>query len=204
LRTLSFAAVTFFINIAYSAVNAIAALLFSSARYLTLAVYYLLLTFMRGGVLIYHKKGRHKLADSRREAVRKLCITGVVIITLSVPVSIVVSFMGEGGAGYDSGGWIIYAVAAFTFTKLTLAILSAVRAKRSSDITVGALSSVGLADSAVSVLSLQAALLDTFGGEDSPLAFNAITGAAVTAFIIVLGISAILKSKSLKKDITNE
>lgn len=198
-RTLTFTSVSFFINIAYAVFNLIAALAASSVRYATLAAYYLLLTFMRGGVLTFHKNGRHKTESAKDAAICKLKNTGIIIMVLSVPVSVAVSFMSRGGEGYDSDGWIIYAVAAFTFTKLTLAIISTVKAKRSSDITIGALASVGLADSAVSVLSLQAALLDTFGDGVNSFAFNVASGAVVTVFIIILGISVILKSKKLKR-----
>ena len=105
-------------------------------------------------------------------------------------------------------GWTIYAYAAYAFYKITMSIVHLFRATRQSDLTVQAIRNVNFADASASILALQAALLATFSdGQFNASLMNTVTGVAVSAFSIGLGVYMIItgrkKIRALKKEEKN-
>ena len=95
---------------------------------------------------------------------------------------------------------MIYVAATYTFVKVTMSIVNFVRAKKQTDYTVEAVRNVNVADAAVSVLALQTSMFYEFGNGVATGFANALTGAAVCAVVLVLGIHMIVKGqKGLNK-----
>ena len=110
------------------------------------------------------------------------------------------------GKGFTHPGLTIYAVAAYTFYRITMSIINAIKAKRHDDATIKALRHVGFADSLVALLSLQTSLLSTFGGGADMGLYNALTGAGVCIVIAAIGVWSIIDAnRTLKstKEIEN-
>ena len=101
----------------------------------------------------------------------------------------------EGGKSYP--GYTIYVAAAYAFTKISLAIWNTVSAGRKKEQSWIIIRSIGLADAAVSILSLQTAMFASFsiGKEAFNSTMNGITGAVVSLITLVTGIFYLAASR---------
>jgi hypothetical protein len=123
------------------------------------------------------------------------------LIVLIISLSVAILQMVQADAGFNRPGLMIYVAAAYTFTKVTTAIVNFIKAKKHNDFTVEALRNVNVADAAVSVLALQTSMFFEFGSGAATGFANALTGAAVCAVVLALGIYMIIKGqKKLKED----
>lgn len=208
-RTVVFAAVSLFINIAFAAFHLAIAIKYLDGWYLTLAIYYLVLISLRSGIVLYHRKRAvetKKGALVKEEKVRKKTelkkyrFCGILLVALPWTLSFEILQMIQGGLGFSYFGLTIYVVAVYTFLRITTSIIHFVRARKEDDMTVQALRNVNLADSFVSVLALQTAMFASFGNGMNTSLFNALTGAGVCILTAALGIYMIVKGqKKLKK-----
>lgn len=104
------------------------------------------------------------------------------------------------------------AMAAYTFTAMTLAVINVFKYRRYESPLMSAARFISLASALVSILSLETAMLTAFGepGNDSfRQTMTAITGAAVCLLVLALAIYMIVHSTKeinrLKKEVqTNE
>ncbi|MBQ8659082.1 MAG: hypothetical protein IJ506_08090 [Clostridia bacterium] len=212
-RTVLLAAGSLLLNIAYSVFNGVIGILERSVWYGALAGYYILLTLLRSGIVLYHRKkakGLTRFDDETEERfaeIKKFKVCGALLIALPFFLSFAILEMVVNDKGYGYMGIMIYVVAAYTFYKITMAIVNAVRArKKSDDLTIQALRNIGLADALVSILALQTAMFHSFGTEltNTGLA-NALTGGGVCALTIALGVFTLIvanrKTKELQKEI---
>ena len=95
------------------------------------------------------------------------------------------------------------AMAAYTFTALTLAIVNTVKYRRYNSPVYSATKITSLASACVSVLTLESTMLTTFGNGTLSLLERKIllatSGGAISAFIIVMAILMIVKgTKEIK------
>lgn len=87
----------------------------------------------------------------------------------------------------------VIAVAAYTFYKLTMAIIRVVKCRRSNEPISGAARNLGLAEAMMSLFSLQAALFAVYGeGFGQQLLMNSLTGFAVCLMTMLGGIGMIV------------
>ena len=105
-------------------------------------------------------------------------------------------------------------IAAYTFTALTIAIVGLVKFRKYKSPVYSASKAVSLAAALVSVLTLEATMLTTFGGEtitDSVRKlFLSLSGGMISAFIVAMSLYMIisatgeLKKQEEKKDTAND
>ncbi|MBQ8406727.1 MAG: hypothetical protein IJY38_02300 [Clostridia bacterium] len=207
-RTVVFGAASFFINIAFAAFHLALAIKHLDGWYFTLAIYYGVLISMRGVIIFYHKKRAKKLKkgenkdglESKREEIKKFRFCGILLVTLPWTLSFEILQMIQGGMGFSYAGLTIYAVALYTFIRITVSIVQFIKVKKEDDLTLQAMRNVALADSLVSLLALQTAMFVSFANGADTSIFNAFTGAGVCAATAVIGIFMIVKAqKELKK-----
>lgn len=213
-RTIIFSIGSFLMSIAFGAFNAGMGIAYRSIWYGALATYYVCLALFRGGVLLYHKrrrggrKGEEK--GSRAEAFSRAKIyrnCGIILLILNVALSSAIAQMIFDDRGFSYAGWTIFAYAAYAFYKITMSVINLFRAKKQDDLTVQAVRNINLTDAAVSILALQTALLATFQtGEVNISLFNTLTGIAVSAVAVTLGIVMIVRGvRAMKRErITEE
>jgi hypothetical protein len=98
--------------------------------------------------------------------------------------------------------WTVFAFAAYAFFKISMSIYNFFKARKQDDLTVEAIRNINLTDGAVSILALQTALLHAFqSGQVDVSAFNTLTGIAVSAVTLALGIYMVIKgNKELRKE----
>ncbi len=200
MRTLVFAFGSLIISILYSLYNGVIAIIYSSGWYGSLAMYYIFLVLLRGGIGLYHGKHRNK---ERSEIVelKKYRTCGILLIATIWALLAAIIQMVVQNKGFAYLDLLIYVAAAYTFTKITLGILNVFKArKKQSGYTVQALRNISLADAAVSLLTLQTAMFHAFAQPSTMTQLaNALTGSAVCLTVMAVGIYMIIKAnKELK------
>ena len=203
-RTLVSAALSFLISIIYGGFNGYLGISEASIWYGALAAYYIFLALVRGWVLLGYRAKTDALAKAKNYR-----LTGVFLILIHLSLSAAIAQMIFQDRGFQYGGLVIYAVAAYTFYKITVAIIHFIRTRTSEDLTVRATRNINLADALVSILALQTALLHTFGQEGVDISlFNTLTGSVVSLFSLGLGVamtySATRHIKHIRMEQTHE
>ena len=198
-RTVIFSIGSFLISVLFGAFNAYMGVINRSIWHGALSAFYISLALLRGGVLTYHKNRIGKNDGRQEDEIEKAKIyrnCGIVSLVLSIALISSIAQMVLSNAHFNFIGWTIFAYAAYAFFKITTATISFIKAHKQTDLTVRAIRNVNLIDALVSILALQTALLATFSqGEVSVPIMNAITGIAVGALSVAIGIYMIISAK---------
>ena len=196
-RTLFFSVAAFLLNAAFAIFEGVLAVVGHSVWYGALAAYYLVLSGVRLGVVLYGAKTDR--SDRKKCAkIYRACGISLLVLTLALSAAVVQMVLYDKAFTY--AGTMIYAAAAYAFLKLSLAIRNLVRAKRYDDAVVQSLRNINFAAALVSLLGLQTALISAFS-DGGMFIMNAVSGGAVCLLIIGTGIFMIARaSVALKED----
>ncbi len=176
-------------NILYALGNGIIGFLTHSWWFITVGAYYAILAVTRFSVLQVRRK-----ADGNYDTelfARKL--TGYLLIALSfciIGVNILSALKERGTAFHEI---LMIAIATYTFTKITLAIIGMAKASRTPSPALKTLRNIALADAFVSIYTMQRSMLVSFPGMEPKeiQLFNILTGTAVWLILWLLGINLI-------------
>ena len=176
-------------NAAYAFGNCIVGFFTHSWWFITVGAYYTVLAITRFSVLQVKRKASGNY-DTELFARR---ITGILLVVLSfciVGVNIMSAVKDRGTAFHEI---IMITIATYTFTKITIAVIGMVKAKRSASPALKTLRNISLADACVSVYSMQRSMVVSFPGMEAPniLLLNIFTGTAVWMVVLLLGINLI-------------
>lgn len=195
-RTIIFSLFSFILNIAYVIFIGVLAIITRSAWYISIAVYYLILTLIKGN--IFHSKKKH---DTEIKQARAYRYCGIMFILLMLAFSGVIVLIYTSNMYFEYAGIMIYAVAAFTFYKLTFAIINIFRARRQEDLYIQSIRNINLVSALISIIVLQVAMFQAFAPENNTSVANGLTGGAVSLVVLMLGIFMIVKSNRKLKQI---
>lgn len=175
-----------------------------SIWYGALAMFYIALAFVRGGVLFYHSRRLIKKDKSQNDDFAKAKVylgSGIATLILNLALSSAIAQMIFSNAHFEYVGWTIFYSAAYAFYKITMSIISFIKAHKQTDLTVRAVRNINLVDALVSILALQTALLTVFSDPSVNISlYNTLTGTAVSLSAIAIGIYMIVSaSKTIKK-----
>lgn len=196
-RTIVFASFSVVVNVAFVVYHIVLALITDAFFwYISLATYYGLLLFLRGGIVLYHRKRESgNLVEIKKYRNCGIFLT-ILPLCLTVPI-LQVLFLER---AFVHEGLSIFAFAAYAFYKIIMAIYNVFRSSKEEALTVQTVRCIGLADALVSIFSLQTALLYAFSEGNEMDYFNAITGIAVVVLTVIIGIYMIVKGqKTIKK-----
>jgi len=175
------------INLFYGIGNCAIGLLSYSWWFITVGAYYAVISAARFCVM---NTARQEKADPESAIFAKRT-TGILLIVLSVClIGInILSAVKERGTHFHE--IVMIAVAAYSFTKITLAIIGMAKAKQDTSQIDKTLRNISFADSVVSIYSLQRSMLVSFPGmKPSEIQlFNILTGTAVWIIVLFLGIN---------------
>ena len=173
------------INFLYAAGNCILGFLTHSWWFVTVGAYYAILAITRFAVLQIQR-------NTDTEAFVKR-VTGILLVVLSFCVIGVNVLSIVESRGTEFHKIIMIAIATYTFTKITLAIIGMVKAKHTVSPAAKTLRNISLADACVSVYTLQRSMLVTFPGmaQSEIELFNILTGTAVYIIVLLLGMNLI-------------
>ena len=184
--TLKFVLASLTSNVAFAIYHLLLGLYTSSWWLLTLASYYLVLSIVRFVVL---------RSKSKECFITKF--TGWMLIILSIPLvgTVILSVVRD--RGHKLHAIVMIAMAAYAFTKITLAIIKLVKARRSRSATLITLRNISLADAFVSIFALQRSMLVSFEGmtETEIIIMNATLGSVVCIVCFLLGLMFLLSNR---------
>ena len=191
-RTLKFALASLSFNIAFATYHLVMGFVTRSWWLLTLGSYYLVLSVVRF-VVLRSKSGERFIAK----------FTGWMLILLSIPLAGTVILSIVRDRGHERHMIVMIAMAAYAFTRITLATIKLAKARRSTSATLITLRNISFADAFVSIFALQRSMLVSFEGmtEAEIVIMNATLGSAVCVIVFLLGLNLIRNTKILFKSI---
>lgn len=193
-RTIIFSIFSFIFNALYVAFMAVLAFLTHSAWYISITIYYLVLSLVK--VNVFYSKWKH---NNEKNQINTYKDSGIMFILLTIAFSGIIVLIYTSNMYFEYAGLMIYAVATFTFYKLTLAIINIFKARKQQDLYVQSIRNINLASALISIVVLQVAMFQAFAPEYNTSIANGLTGGAVSLVILILGIFMIVKSnKKLK------
>lgn len=185
----------FGLNLAYALYHGVVGMTSASLWLLLLSAYYIILSVMCFSAVLYdHRSTKNKAAFSKQFLYRFL---GGMLTLLSVilALSVYLSFRYDIAIVHQE--IMMITIATYTFYKITIAIVNAVKARRQHSSWLIAIRNIGCADAAASLLTLQRSMLVSFDGmsnRDMEL-MNALTGAGVCLLTAALGIYMIFEKE---------
>ena len=152
------------------------------------ALYYVVLTVLRASLVNYVRQ--HEMKRDLRAEYRRYRLVGILLLGLNVVLSGIISRMIAHNDAYDYPGILIYAMAAYTFYAVILSVVALVRFRRHGSPILSAIKVVNLTAAMVALLSLEATMLQRFGGSDDSLFRGTMIGiSGLVASLILLGMS---------------
>ena len=96
---------------------------------------------------------------------------------------------------------VMLAIAVYAFTKITLATIKWIKARKSKSVKLITLRNISFADAFVSIFSLQRSMLVSFEGmsEIEIRIMNVATGSAVCIIVFLLGLNLVQQKRSTKR-----
>ncbi len=188
-----------FFNICYAAVQFALALTSKSNWYVTLTIYYCLLVALRVMLLVFMGQIGGEDKQSKLLEWRLYGISGIMLALMNMALNVMVFFIVWKNKGFSHYYVVTIALGAYTFLALTLAIVNIIRYRRFNSPVMSACKAISLVCALVSLLSLETAMLASFGGdmsEHSRYLLTVVTGMLICWFIF--GMSIYMSSRAIK------
>lgn len=186
-------------NLIYAVFKLVAGIIYRSWWFGTIGGYYIVLCIARLSLL-------HHMRQSNSDVCRDVRIyrtCGILLFVLNIALSGMVIQMIHKGQNYHYPGFLIYAMAAYAFYSLTIAIVNLVRYRRLNNPVLSASKAIGLATALVAILALQTAMFVAFGGETIEVLFNILTGSAVCIAIFGMAIGMVMRANKTLRTLEN-
>ena len=194
-RTRKFALFSLGTNITFAAYYLVFGILWGSRWILSIGSYYVVLSISRFVVLQTRSGGRFIAR-----------FTGWMLMILSIPLAETVFLTVTEERGQKFHMIVMIAMAAYAFTRITLATVDLVKSRHSRSEKTITLRNLSFADAVVSIFSLQRSMLVSFEGmtESEIFLMNSLTGTGTCIIIFLLGLNLVKKKKVLFKALEND
>lgn len=188
-RAIALAVFNLILNLLYAFYNGILGIQAQSVLFGTSCVYYLLLSFMRFSVIFVERK--------KAKETRAAQVIGILLVMLSMIFAVLLFFSLPQNNAAVYGTIPMITIATYTFTKITIAVIKAVKRRGNPSYLMRTLDRIRYAEIAVSLLTMQRSMLVSFGEtpEEGIMILNIFTGTNVCLFILFLGIYTIFISR---------
>ncbi len=189
-------------NAAYAALQLILGITQRSPWYCSVAVYYVSLAVMR--IFLWRHTRRHTAGERMHAELLRYRRCGWVFLVMNLGLTGMTILMVFENYTFEYGMIVTIAMAAYTFTALTVAIVNVVRYRKYHSPVYSASKIISLAAACVSMLTLTSTMLTTFDDGTTDAAFRPLMlillGVAVSAFVITMAICMILRgNRQLQK-----
>ncbi|MBR2339125.1 MAG: hypothetical protein IKA63_06630 [Clostridia bacterium] len=164
--------------------------------YYSLAGYYIALAVTR--FFLVRHTSRHTPGEKMREELIKYRACGIVFLVMNLSLALIIFFMVYWNRTFHHHEITTIALAAYTFTAFTMAIINLVRYRKYNSPVYSASKAISLASACVSMLTLESTMLTTF--DDGTLGLTArrillgASGSAISLFVIVMAVYMIVQS----------
>jgi hypothetical protein len=175
----------------------------------SLGAYYICLAVMRL-FLVKHIR-RYEPAEKMIDELKKYRACGVVFLFMNLALALIIFFMIYWNRTFEHHMITAIAMAAYTFTALTTAIVNVIKYRKYQSPVISASKAISFAAALVSMLTLESTMLTTFGdGTMTPTAQKQMlgaTGGVISLLIVLMAIYMIAvgtkKLKQLKTEVKN-
>lgn len=193
-RVLKFSLFSLLFNAIFSAYHIVFGVTTHSWWMFTVGIYYAILSVVRFVVLQTKKHNSFVTKYS-----------GVMLMLLSLPLIGTVILAAVRDRGIEMHMIVMIAMAAYSFTKITLAIINLVKSRKSTSAKLITLRNISLSDACVSIFALQRSMLVSFDGMTEPeiQIMNVATGSAVCITVFLLGLNLARNKKVLFNTLNN-
>lgn len=183
-------------NIAYALLQMGMGFHHRSFWFCSLAGYYISLAVMRF-FLVRHTR-KHNPGERMFDELKKYRACGVIFLLMNLTLALMVFFMVYWNRTFHHHEITTIALATYTFTSLTVAIVNIVKYRKYNSPVYSASKAISLASACVSMLTLESTMLTTFGDGTISLTERRIllglSGAVISVFIIAMAIYMILQA----------
>ncbi len=183
-RTLRFAVLSLVFNLLYAFYHGALGMLCQSIWFGSMCFYYLLLATMRFVAVLTKKRVRLALR-----------FIGSTLASLSIVLSGILYLSLADRTASKYGTITMLTIATYTFAKLTIAIITAIRQRKDPSPVHAMIRAIRYAQLSVSILTMQQSMLLSFGDGSEGSTLNILTGIAVCLFTLFLGIALLYKSR---------
>lgn len=183
-------------NTAYAVMQLRLGFYHGSFWFCSLASYYILLAIMRFYLVRYTRL--HAPGAKMSVELKKYRLCGIIFLIMNLTLSVIVFFMVYWDRTFRHHEITTIAMAAYTFTAFTLAVVNIVRYRKYNSPVYSASKAISLTAACVSMLTLESTMLTTFGDGTMDMSSRRImlgvSGGVVSAFIIAMAIYMIVQS----------
>lgn len=176
-------------NSAYAIMQLITGFFFHSVWFYALSVYYGLLAFIRITLLRYTRN--EVPGQNRRKELYRYRACGIMLLIMNQALTVIVFYIVRQNRGFEYHPIHTIAMAAYTFTAITIAIINMFKYKKYESPVMSAAKAISLTSASVSMLSLETAMITAFGNNESPVfrqTITAVTGCAVCGLVLFMAI----------------
>ncbi len=186
MKTLNNRTLQLVINIAFAMYNFVLGIASYSFWFITVGAYYIILSIMRFLIVSTASKNQEDEAFVMK-------FSGVMILVLSFVLSGIVYMTVKYDVTVTYHEIAMITIAAYAFTKLTLAIIGFVKSKKNHLPYIRTVRSINLSDAVVSIYSLQRSMVVSFEGltANDIVLFNTLSGIGMCIIVIFTGLNLI-------------
>ena len=180
-------------NVLYVGLNLFSGIRYRSAWFISLAFYYGMLSAMRAVLVRYFH--RRKVGEDIPAELKRYRACGIILLFMNQALIGIVVLMVKDGRGFSYAGYLIYAMALYTFYITISAAVNLIRFRKIGSPVLSAGKVINMTAALVSMLSLETAMLSHFGGgEDFIFQMLSISGGGVCGIVLGMAVWMIARS----------
>ena len=164
--------------------------------YYSLGGYYICLAVMRFYLVRYLRK--NKPGEKMDIELKRYRFCGWIFLVMNMVLALIIFFMVYWNRTFEHNMITAIAMAAYTFTTFTVAIINLIKYRKYKSPILSASKTISMAAACVSMLTLESTMLTTFNDGSVSLTSRRImlgtTGAAVSVFVITMTVFMIVQS----------
>lgn len=191
------------VNILYAMFRTVTGIMYSSAWFVSLAVYHFLLGGMRAYLIVAFKR-----KDKKNEIYEYGCYrkNAWLLFMLNIPMGGMIWLMIRTNSGFTYPGYVIYLSALYTFYTMGMSTRNLVKYKKLGSPILSAAKVLNFVSAMMSVLGLQTAMISAFStnGEGYRKLMNTITGCFVHVAVAVIAVYMVIKASIKRKKVVTD
>ena len=181
----------------------------STFWFYSLGAYYICLAVMR--FFLAHYTTKYTPGEKMRSELIRYRACGIIFLVMNLALALIIFFMVYWNRTFEHHMITTIAMAAYTFTAFTLAIINVIKFRKYNSPVFSASKAISLAAALVSMLTLESTMLTTFSDGtmtnfDKKMMLG-MTGGAISLLIVVMAvymiINATVRLKKLKTEVKN-
>ena len=181
------------INLCFALYKMIMGIVLSSGWLMSVAGYYGILTVLKYFVIRQDIQNiRYKNCQNQAAQWRMYRNTGYMMLLLNIGLVSIMGYVLFGNRSFSYPGFLIYAMAVFTFYRITAAIVRFLKDRKKAEPVFGAARMIDISFAVIAVFVLQTAMFSSFSPDMDVRLPNFITGISATLIVTGIAISMVI------------